>query len=378
MARKRSAHEGNIRQRSDGRWECRIDFGYENGKRVRRSFYGATRGEVVEQLVKVLRDKQQGIVRTPSKQTTKAYLSEWLEQSKSRLKPRTHADYVCTLENHVIPYLGSVLVAKLTPQRLQSWLRALQKDGVSANRCRYARTVLRAALKQATRWQVLAINPATLVDVPRHERAEIQPLNVEQAQQLLKAARGHVLEGFVNTALALGLREGEALALQWTDVDLEGRTLTVRRNVSRVPRQGLVFDVPKSKRSRRTLTLPAVVVDALKAHRSRQKEQRMAAGKAWEDHGLVFTSPIGTPLDDANLRKEFYALLKSAGIEQRGFHALRHSCATLLLLKGVDPRTIMETLGHSQISLTLDTYSHVLVQLKRAAADHMDAMFKTA
>jgi integrase len=305
MARQRGAHEGNIRQRPDGRWEARIDFGYENGKRDRRSYYGATRAEVAEQLVKMLRDKQQGIVTTPSKQTTKAYLTEWLEQAKSRVKPRTHADYQCTLQKHAIPYLGSVRVSKLTPQRLQGWLRALQADGVSANRCRYARTVLRAALKQATRWQVLAINPATLVEVPRHDRAEIQPLDVEQAQQLLKAARGHALEGFVNVALALGLREGEALALQWSDVDLDGRTLTVRRNIGRVPGQGLVFDVPKSKRSRRTLTLPTVVVDALKAHRARQKEQRLAAGPAWEEHGLVFTSPIGTPIDDGNLRKEF-------------------------------------------------------------------------
>jgi integrase len=104
----------------------------------------------------------------------------------------------------------------------------------------------------------------------------------------------------------------------------------------------------------------------------------MAAGPDWQDHSLVFTTPIGTPIDDANMRREFYALLKAAGLPQRGFHALRHSCATLLLLKGVDPRVIMETLGHSQISLTLDTYAHVLVQLKRVAAEHMDAMFARA
>jgi integrase len=265
-------------------------------------------------------------------------------------------------------------VSKLSPQRLQGWLRALQDDGVSANRCRYARTVLSAALKQATRWQVLAFNPATLIDVPRHDRAEIQPLDLEQVQSLLKAVRGHALEGFVNVALALGLREGEALALRWSDVDLDARTLAVRRTVGRVPKVGLVFGEPKSRRSRRTLTLPAVVVDALKAHRTRQLEERMAAGPDWQDNGLVFTTPIGTAIDDSNLRRAFYAVLKAAGLPQRGFHALRHSCATLLLLKGVDVRTIMELLGHSQISLTLDTYAHVLVQLKRVAADQMDAM----
>jgi transcriptional regulator with XRE-family HTH domain len=170
--------------------ECRIDFGYENGKRVRRSFYGATRAEVADQLVKVVRAKQQGVTTSPSRQTTKAYLVEWLEQAQARLKPRTYADYKLMLEKHVIPHIGTMPVTKLTPQRLQSWLRALQADGVSANRRKYARTVLRAALKQATRWQLLAVNPATLVEVPRHERAEIQPLDLEQAQRLLKAARG--------------------------------------------------------------------------------------------------------------------------------------------------------------------------------------------
>lgn len=168
------------------------------------------------------------------------------------------------------------------------------------------------------------------------------------------------------------------LALRWADVDLDGRTLSVRRTVGRVPGVGLVFDTPKSKRSRRTLMLPTVVVETLRAHRTRQLEQRMAAGPEWQHNDLVFTTPIGTVIDDSNLRKDFYALLKAANIPQRGFHALRHSCATLLLLQGVDPRTIMDTLGHSQISLTLDTYAHVLGQLKGAAAGHMDALFARA
>jgi integrase len=164
-------------------------------------------------------------------------------------------------------------------------------------------------------------------------------LDLEQAQQRLKAARGHALEGFVNVALALRLREGEALALRWSDMNLDAATLTVRRTVGRVPKIGLVFGERKSRRSRRTLTLPGVVIDALKAQRTRQLQLQMAAGPDWQDHSLVFTTPIGTPIDDANMRREFYALLKVAGLPQRGFHALRHSCATLLLLKGVDPRS---------------------------------------
>jgi integrase len=132
----------------------------------------------------------------------------------------------------------------------------------------------------------------------------------------------------VNVALALGLREGEALALRWSDVDMDNATLTVRRTVGRVPKIGLIFGEPKSRRSRRTLSLPSVVIDALKTQRRRQLELRMSAGREWQEHGLVFTTPIGTAIDDANLRREFYALLKTAGLPRRGFHSLRHSCAS--------------------------------------------------
>jgi integrase len=388
MPRQRSAHEGSIRQRPNGLWEARLNGGYVNGKRVQQSFYGPTRADVAEQLVKATREKQQGLTIAPSKQTVRDYLRAYLETAKPRLRARTFLGYQQTLDLHVIPQLGTLRLSKLTPQRLQTWLGALRADGVSANRCRYARTVLRAALKQAVRWQVLAVNPATLVEVPRHVKAPIVPLDVKQARQLLDAVRGHELDGFVTVGVASGLRVGEALALEWSAVDLNAGTLNVRRTVSRLPvvrdeegqqiGGGLEYGEPKSARSRRTLTLPAVVIDALKAHRARQLEQRMALGPAWTDSGLVLTSPIGTALDYSNLRRAFRALLKAAELPMMKIHNMRHTAATLLLAQGCDPRTIMELLGHSQISLTMNTYAHVLPQLTQDAARRMDAVLARA
>jgi integrase len=214
-------------------------------------------------------------------------------------------------------------------------------------------------------------NVVTLVAAPRVERHEIQPLTPEQARALLKAAQGHRLEGLVTVALAVGLRQGEALGLQWDAIDFERRTLNVRAALQRVGGKWILVE-PKSARSRRTIALPEVVVGALKAQRVRQLQDRLVAGRHWQDHGFVFTSSVGSPLEPSNATKQFRKLLVSAGVPLIRFHDLRHTAATFLLAQGVDPRTIMETLGHSQISLTLNTYSHVLPVLQREAARKME------
>jgi integrase len=307
------------------------------------------------------------------------------------------------------------------PEHVQAWLSTLERNGVTAARRAYVRVVLRNALNMAVRWRLAVRNAAMLVDAPRTVTHEIQPLTPEQAQQLLKAAKGHVLEGLVTVALSCGLRRGEMLGLQWADVDLETGTLSVRRALQRFGgdcaarrpllveerrlRQALKVETlsndereairqklaavtearkaiktslhvvePKSARSRRTIALPTVAVTALRAHRVRQLENRLAAGARWREGGFVFTSGIGTPVEPRRITREFRVLLTGAGLPPIRLHDLRHSCATLLLAQGVSPRVVMETLGHSQVSLTLNTYSHVLPVLQQEAARKMDAI----
>lgn len=372
MTRRRGRGEGSISRRADGRWMARVDLGYREGQRRLKTFYGRTRTEVAAKLTKGLRDVQQGLPVVPERQTVAQYLDDWLEQVvKPRVRERTHESYEQVIRLHIKPFLGRIRLSKLSPQRVQTWLGEMSSAGVSPRGCQYARAVLRAAMNQAVKWNLIVRNVAALVDPPRVVNREVKPLDPVQARTLLEHCEAHRLGALFTAAIALGLRLGEALGLSWDDVDFEEGVLHVRRSLQRFKGKA-VFTEPKSERCRRTLALPGVVVSALKTHRVRQLEERMVAGSKWQESGLVFTSTRGTPLDRWNLSREFHLLLESAKLPKIRFHDLRHTAATLLLVQGINPKVVQETLGHSQISLTLDTYSHMLPSLRREAANGMD------
>ena len=428
-SRRRGRGEGSIIRRADGRWMARVDLGWQHGKRRSKAIYGRTRREVADALRDALKAAEQGTLVANERQTVEEFLVRWLRDvAQTRVRSRTYVTYEAAIVHHISPHLAPIRLSKLTPQHLQAWLGTLSAHGVSIGRQRYARVVLRNALNTAIRWRLISVNAATLIDAPRVARKEIRPLTPDQARALLIAAKGHPLEAFFAVALSCGLRLGEGLGLQWADVDLETSTLEVHRAVQRAggdvtarrpllaerkrihaalrqlrkefktpeiaqTRGRLVEDLqrvrlalkpfkttvqvtePKSVRSRRTIALPTVAVTALRAHRVRQLEARLAAGGRWRDHGFVFASSIGTSLDPRNITREFKALLVAADLPNIRLHDLRHSCATLLLAQGVNPRVVMETLGHSQVSLTLNTYSHVLPALQHEAAAKMNAVF---
>ena len=372
---KRGQNEGTIHKRADGRWAAAISLGYANGRRDRKYFYGKTRREVQEKLTAALRDRQRGLpIIADERLTVGQFLDRWLaDVVKPARQPGTYQNYAKDVLLHLAPALGRHPLAKLGPEHVQAMMRAKLDAGLSPRTVQGIRGTLRTALNRAVKWNLVTRNVATLVDPPRGARVERATLTPDQARQLLDAAKGDRLEAFYTVAVALGLRQGEALGLKWEDVDLDARTLRVRRSLSRFDGK-LRFKEPKTAASRRAIDLPAATVAGLRAHRVRQLEERLLAGAKWQEHDLIFPSRKGTPYDPGELREQWYKLLKRAELPHFRFHDLRHCCASLLLAQGVPARVVMEILGHTQIGTTMNLYAHVMPAARREAADLMDGI----
>jgi integrase len=405
--RKRGNSEGSIYKMSDGRWRAAVTTGWTlnpAGKKIpkRLVITKPTRHEVADEMKKALRDQQRGININPEKQTVAQFLQSWLKTIKSDVAPSTFVSYENTVRLHLIPAIGDVYLAKLGVPHVQRLkeeaITAVVKVGprvkklvegqpsqepqhLSSSTVRYCLKVLRMALDHACKLDLVPRNVALLVDFPKVEHAEIEPFTPEQAQKFIEATKGHRLGALFSVATAIGLRKGEALGLKWSAIDFERGTLAVRIALQRVKMPGekkgnLLLKEPK-KKSRRTINLPQVCVSALLEHRAIQEQERQLAGSRWQELDYVFTTGIGTPMEPRNLERAYHQILAIAGLHHIRIHDLRHTAATLLLTQGVHPRVVMELLGHSQIAITMNTYSHVVPALKKEAADQMDAALKT-
>jgi len=376
--RRRGRGEGSIYCRHDGRYAAVVSDGWRSGRRVRKTFYGATRKEVQDQLKKALREQQLGLRVAIERQSAGQFLRNWLEKSvKDSVRPKTFKSYEHLVTYHVIPSLGKIELTKLSPQHLQDFFSDRLEKGLSARTVQYIRAVLRRALNQALQWGLVARNVATLVTGPRVVRRSVQPFTVDEVPKLLRGLESERLGALYLLTLSHGLRQGEALGLRWCDVDLKAKTLTVSQSLQWVDGEPH-FVEPKTRQSRRTIALSGAAVKTLLQHRKRQLQERLLAGGDWQNSGLVFSTRTGRPLDGLNVTRDFQRMLKKAGLPVRRFHDLRHTTASLLLYQNVHPRVVADLLGHSEIRVTMDLYSHVAPALRREAADEMDALLKTA
>lgn len=372
--RQRGHGEGSIYQRGDGRWCAVADFGWVDGKRRRKHLYGETRAAVADALVKVLRDSQLGLKAADDLITLEQFLQRWLEERvRPRLRETTAAGYEEVVRLFLVPGLGKHKLSKLSPSDVQRFLNHKLKETGRPQRVRYVRAVLRAALSQAVRWEMVPRNVAALTDAPAIVKREIDPLDPAQARKLLEVAKGQRHEAMFTVALAIGLRRGEIIGLRWEHVDLDQGIVHVREQRQRVRREVLVL-CPKSETSRRDIRLPEVCVRALREHKRRQTVDRLKLGEEWAETGYVFTTRNGYPLDGRNVSRFFKQALAAAELPVKRFHDARHTCASLLLAQGVPARVVMDILGHSDIRLTLNTYSHVIPQLHDEAAEKMNSV----
>ena len=316
-----------------------------------------------------------------------AYLERWLrDYCAVKVSPKTAERYTQIVRLHLTPTLGHHQLTKLRPLHIQEaytfWLQGGRRDGeaggLSVTTVLHHHRVLHLALRQAVRWQLLAVNPADAVQPPRKAQREMSALDEDETAKLLEAAVGSDLYAPILVAVTTGLRRGELLALRWQDVDLERGTLSVNQTIEQTAERGIAFKEPKTAKSRRLISLGSLTVETLRRHRASQNEARLLLGNSYVDGGLVFPAPAGSVWNPRTFSSAFYRLTSHSGVPRMRFHDLRHSHATQLLVAGVHVKVVSERLGHSTAGITLDTYSHVLPGIQEEAAARIDSAIRGA
>jgi len=405
MAKRRHSGEGAIYQTKDGRWRAAVDLGWEAGKRQRKYLSGPTKSAVARAVREALAQVEAGVplTRDGLGPTVEEWLWYWHDNVQARrVRETTLSAQEVIIRRHLVPTLGRVRLRELTPEHVESLLVRLESPKFNSTSVLKVHRCLSRSLVVAMQRGLVSRNVCVLIDAPTPRNQEVEPLTREEARRLLAAAGQRRNAARWVLALATGLRQGEALALAWPNVDLEAGTIAIRQALTRAryahgcgrpptcgkrpvacpQRSGHgpeLADV-KSRAGKRLVTLPAPLVEALRAQRTAQIQERLAAGSAWwtEPEGakgmswdLVFRQPDGRPVGHKRDHADWKALLADAGVRDARLHDARHTAASLLLLLKVPARVVMEILGHSSYQLTMNTYSHVAPELNAEAAQLM-------
>ncbi|MHB1527595.1 MAG: tyrosine-type recombinase/integrase [Candidatus Dormibacteria bacterium] len=372
MTRRRGQGEGTIRHRADGRWEGRIDLGWEGGKHQSRSLYGRTRQDVVLKLRQAQHQLATGLPVVDERMTVDSYLAEWLHVVEPRLRPSTFTRYRQLVERQLIPQLGAIRLAKLSPADVSRMMAQVQQDGLSPRTAAHCRAVLRAALADAEKWDQVARNVAKLADAPHLPPPQPVVLSPEQVRTVLNACADPSLRRLAQAGITTGLRQGEQLGLRWEDIDFERRCLSVRMELQRIHGTYQLVE-PKSASSRRVVALPDAALEALHAERQTQLAAQLAASRRWHQPipGLVFTTATGAPRNGSSLTHLFQDALQKAGLPKLTWHGLRAAHGALMLASGADISVVSRKLGHSSVALTSRHYGGVADALQRDAADRL-------
>jgi integrase len=366
---KRANGEGSTRRLRNGRWEAR--WWGRDGRRHSRT--ARTQSEAARILRDEIRRREDGLPAVPRSLAVETFLTrDYLEARRHEIRPSTWTRAEELVRLHITPAIGRVKLANLTPGHVQRLIADRLTAGYSPRTVQQIHGLLRHALKRAQRWGLVGQKVAALVDPPRIPRRRMSFLDEDQVRRFLAAVDEDRLRALYVLAITTGMRQGELFGLRWADVDLPNRRLSVRGTLTGNDRDGPVITETKTGRNRQIL-LTDLGTDALQRHRVNQLEERLRAGSEWVDHDLVFTNELGRPLHVSNLTtRSFRRALERAGLPQIRFHDLRHTAATLMLGRGVHPKVVSEMLGHAQISITLDLYSHVTPTMQATAVEALD------
>lgn len=378
--KKRGNTAGQIIPRGEDTWLVRIFMG-RDGQGKRRYLNKTVRGkkkDAQNYLSKTLAAISTGMFVEPSPMLLSEYLDKWLDTiAKHRVRPRTFDSYKWLLEKYVRPALSEKRLRDINAMEVQDIYNKLTEEKrLSPKTVRHVHQVFSSALNQAVKWKMILQNPCSLCELPRKQKKEMHCLTAEETKIFLKMAESDKWYTAFLIALETGMRPEEYLGLQWADVDFERGYVTVKRALVWLKGGGWKFEEPKTPQSRRNIPITQVAVNALKRHRKEQAEHLLKLGSAYEKHDLVFASELGTPFNWRNLRnRHFKKILEKAKLPKTfRLYDLRHTCATLLLSAGENPKIVSERLGHASIVLTLDTYSHVLPNMQQAATEKLEKM----
>lgn len=367
---RRVSGEGTIFQRRDGRWVGRLSFGSDDaGRRLQKTVYGVTQREAFEKLETLRNDRRRVGKSILNRESLAAFLESWLENHVEILRAgKTVREYRGVVRRHIQPQLGDTSLVKIDSERIFQWQAQLAHAGRSANVRRRALRVLQIAMNHAIKLRKMVVNPCAAVEAPMHCRKQVTPLEPNQCFRLFENCQQHRLGDLIIVAALTGLRKGELFALHWSDVDLDGGVINIRHTLEELP-SGIRLKKPKSTSGRRVVAMTA---DAVRAFRHR-KEKAVAEGLAQENCPIVFPNRHGGYLRSSNFDRSVWKPLRTRSDlpESFVFHDLRHTTASLLLAAGVDLKVIQHQLGHSDYSITANTYSHLLPNARSTAASKL-------
>lgn len=373
--------EGSIYFReSEGLWVGSLMVGRKaDGRPDRRVVYGKTRVEVRRKLDDIRRRVEEGALvdADRARATLRTFLHRWLDAIRANVRLSTWERYAHCVHHDLVPALGRTRLTALRPEAVQKLYADKLTSGLSPRSVHHVHTILHTALEQAVRWGYVSRNVTDATEPPRVPRFELRILSPDEVARLLDTARGDRLEALWTVAVCTGCREGEMLGLKWDDVDWDAAVLAIRRTLVGMRGGVPAFAEPKTTRGRRDIPLPEDAVSALRAHRARQNEERLAAGPDYADSGLIFATHIGTPLRARNVVRDFKALLGRAGLPSAvRVHDLRHTAASLLLAEGTDVATAAAILDHAQPSTTLNVYAHAIPSNMREATRRLGSAIR--
>ena len=379
--------KGHIYKRAPGSWTIVYDLLTDptTGRRKQKSqTVKGTKRDAQRVLREVLISLEQGSYVKPNKITLGEWLKQWLRDYVSiNTTDRTQESYNSIVERHLIPSLGKVILTDLQPQHIQSYYaeklnkgRVDGRGGLSARSVVYHHRILSKALDYAVKMGLVVRNVSKVVEPPRVARVTMSTLSLEEAIRFLDVARETDYYVYFATLLYTGLRRGELLALRWRNLDLENSKLTVVETAYKLGDGRYIIKEPKTPHSRRSVTLTPSLVELFKVYRADQELLRIQLGISLYADDFVFIRPDGSPVNPSAVTLAFRRIIKRAGLKDIRIHDLRHTHATLMLMAGVHPKVVSERLGHANIGITLDIYSHVLPGMQEAAAEKFDGIFE--